>query len=165
MKIGIADHGVNVWDGGLYDLEFRLTKYKQLGFECVERVEATDAVDALAKATLFRKLGLEFCTCRGPNPAAGIQWTAGLSKPYVWLTPGQADRNVDFKDFCRRANTYIEACERHGIKAALHNHLGSRIENQEELEDFIKACPDAFLILDLGHLQASGGDILEGVLN
>jgi sugar phosphate isomerase/epimerase len=163
MKIGVADHGVDVWEGGLYDLESRLHTYKELGFQGVERLTATDAHDALSKATLFRKTGLEFTTCRGPSEAAGIQWTSGLGKPYVWIAPGQADRKVDFEVFCRRANVFIEAAEKHGLIAGLHNHLGSRVENQEELDAFMHACPKAHLVFDLGHLQGAGGDIIETI--
>jgi sugar phosphate isomerase/epimerase len=160
MKIGVADHGVDVWEGGLYDLESRLETYKELGFQGVERLTAGDAHDALANATLFRKHGLEFTTCRGPSPAAGMQWTSGLGKPYVWITPGQADRKVDFDTFCRRANVFIQTAEKYGLIAALHNHLGSRVENQGELDAFMQACPNAHLVFDIGHLHGAGGDVL-----
>ena len=54
-----------------------------------------------------------------------------------------------------------KAAERFGLKAALHNHLGSRIESQQELEDFLKAVPGASLLLDVGHLAGAFGDNVE----
>ena len=61
--------------------------------------------------------------------------------------------------YCRRANRFLQAAKRYNLKAALHNHLGSRIENQEELDHFMKACPEASLLLDIGHLHGAGGDV------
>lgn len=159
MKFGVADYGLNVWYGGLYDLESRLANLRELGFDGIERLEANSSGDALNKAALYRRCGMDFATCRGPDLAAGIQWTAGLGKEYVWLSPGPSDRKTDFSVYCRRANDFLAACRRAGIRAALHNHLGSRIETQEEVDEFMKECPDALLLLDIGHLHAAGGDV------
>ena len=159
MRFGVADYGLNVWYGGLYDLESRLVNLRELGFDGIERLEANSSGDALNKASLYRRCGMDFATCRGPDLAAGILWTAGLGKEYVWLSPGPSDRKTDFSVYCRRANDFLAACRRTGIRAALHNHLGSRIETQEEVDEFMKECPDALLLLDIGHLHAAGGDV------
>ncbi len=52
MKFGVADYGLNVWYGGLYDLESRLQNLRELGFEGIERLEANGSGDALSKAAL-----------------------------------------------------------------------------------------------------------------
>lgn len=161
MKIGVADYGMNVWDGGLYDIEDRLLNLKKLGFDGIERLEAVNASDAMCKAALYRKLGMEFTTCRGPSVQISTEWTAALGRNYVWLTPGQGDREVDFKVFCRRSNAMIKACTKWGITASIHNHMGLRVENQRELEDFLKACPDAGIVFDTGHLSMADGDPVE----
>jgi sugar phosphate isomerase/epimerase len=161
MKFGVADYGMNVWYGGLYDIEERLLDLKKLGFNGTERLEAVSPSDALNKAALYRKLGMDFSTCRGPNVQVTTEWTAGLGKKYVWLTPGQNDRVVDFKEFCRRCNAMIKACARWGITASIHNHMHQRIENQKELEDFLKACPGAGIVFDTGHLSMAGGNPVE----
>lgn len=44
MKIGVADYGLNVWYGGLYDIEERLMALKALGLHGTERLEAISAV-------------------------------------------------------------------------------------------------------------------------
>ncbi len=159
MKFGVADYGLNVWDGGCYDFTLRLEELKAIGYDGIERLECIDAADALEKAALFRKMGMDFATCRGPNPEVTLKYTAGLGKDYTWLIPGAATRDVDMETFIRRSNRFIQAAGRFGLKAALHNHLGARIENQEELDYFMEACPQAALLFDMGHLHAAGGDI------
>lgn len=65
MKFGVADYGLNVWHGGLYDLESRLQNLRELGFEGIKRLEANGSGDALGKAALCRRCGMDFATCRG----------------------------------------------------------------------------------------------------
>lgn len=154
MKFGVADYGMNVWDGGCFDTEERLSRLKEIGYEGVERLEAVSADNALYKAVRFRKLGMDFATVRGPNVETSIQWTAAFGKSYVWtMVTGK-----DFDTFCRQVNTQVEACARWGIRAGLHNHLGSLVESQAELEAFLDRCPGCGLILDTAHLAAADGD-------
>jgi hypothetical protein len=40
MKIGIADYGMNVWDGGCFDYEERALQLKTIGYEGIERLTA-----------------------------------------------------------------------------------------------------------------------------
>ena len=134
MKIGVADYGLNVWYGGDFDHEQRLVELKGIGYEGTERCHALSADDALWKAARFRRLGMDFATCLGPNPEASIQWTAALGKSYVWA----AVTGRDFDTFCKQVNVQAETCGRWGIKAGLHNHLGSLVETQDQLEEFLK---------------------------
>jgi len=161
MKFGVADYGMNVWHGGLYDIEERLLDLKALGFNGTERLHAASEADAMHKAALYRKLGMGFSTCLGPNVQTNIQWSAALGKEYVWMTPGQIDREVDFDLFCRRSQALAKSCARWGITASIHNHMHQRVENQQELEDFLKAVPDAGIVFDTGHLSMAGGDPVE----
>jgi sugar phosphate isomerase/epimerase len=161
MKFGVADYGMNVWYGGLYDIEERLQDLKEIGFDGTERLEAATAADAVNKAAIYHKMGMGFSTCRGPNMQDTIQWTVAFAKKYIWLTPGQADRKVDFDVYCRRAKALTKTCKRWGITAAIHNHMHQRVENQQEFEDFMKAVPDAGVVFDTGHLSMAGGDPVE----
>lgn len=161
MKIGVADYGMNVWYGGLYDIEERLQDLKALGYDGTERLEASDSSGALFGAGLYRKLGMDFSTCRGPNVQANIQWTAALGKQYVWVTCGDSNRAVDFNDYCRRGSVLAKTCRHWGLTAAIHNHMHQRVESQQELEDFMKAVPEAGLLLDTGHLFMAGGNPVE----
>jgi sugar phosphate isomerase/epimerase len=161
MKIGVADFGLWVWDGGLYDLEDRLLRLKEIGFQGVEMLAANSACDAIHQAALFRKLEMDFSSCHAPNHQLAMEWVAALGKDYIWLTPGPADRSVDFEVYCRRSNALVKACRKWNITAAIHNHMHCRVQSQEELENFLMACPEAGLILDTGHLSMAGGDSVE----
>ena len=161
MKIGVADYGMNVWHGGLYDIEGRLESLRSIGYDGLERLEATGPSDAIYKAALFKRLGMDFSTCRGPNIQNSIEWTAALGKQYVWFAVGENQRNTDFNIFCRRSNEFCRAASRFNVKAAIHNHMHQRVENQQELEDFLKAVPDAGIVFDTGHLSMAGGDPVE----
>jgi len=158
MQIGVADYGLNVWEGATcLDLKQRLIRLKQLGYEGMERLTAISGEHALQAAADFAELGMAFATVRAPGPEASIRWTAALGKRYVWIS---AD-GKDFAAFCRQARLQTEACARLGIHAALHNHMGTPVETQAQLEVFLAECPAAQLVLDTAHLAAMGGDPAE----
>ncbi len=157
MRFGVADYGVGVWDGGSFDLEERLLMVRRIGYHGIERLSAVSEADALQKALSYRRLGMDFSTCRGPDVETGIKWTAALGKPYVWV---QVDGR-DFETFCRQANGQVRIAAKYGIRVGLHNHLGSPVESQAQLEAFLEKCPDCGLILDTGHLEAAGGNSLQ----
>jgi inosose dehydratase len=159
VKIGVADYGMNVWDGGCFDFEQRLVELKAAGYAGIERIEAVSPADALQHAVRCRRLGMDFATCRGPNMEASIAWTAGLGKAYVWVSVS----GKDFDTFCRQVNTQVEACARFGVRVGLHNHLGALVESHAQLDDFLARCPACGLILDTAHLAAAGGDPLAAV--
>ena len=158
MKFGVADYGLSVWDGELYDLQTRLEDLKAIGYDGIERLTAASPSDAMRQAEIYHRLGMDFSTVAGPKVANGIAWTCALGKPYVWLTPGPATRDVNIDIFCRRANRMVEVANKMNVEVAVHNHLGAVVEQQEELDKFMKDVPGAKLILDIGHLQGAGGD-------
>ena len=150
MKIGVADFGMNVWYGGCFDPEKRLRDLGALGFDGVERLEAIDASDALQQAALCRKCGMDFATCRGPKVRYNVEWTSALGKDYIWLEL-RSDRNTDFSAYCRQARELARTCRDYGLKCALHNHMGNRVETPEEMDEFLEECPEMSLLLDIGH--------------
>lgn len=158
MKIGVADYGMQVWDGGFFDYEERWNQLKLIGYEGIERLTAFSCEEALNKAARMRKDGMAFTTVRGPSVELSIKWTAGLGKDYVWI---QVTENQDFQSFYRQVNIMTEACRRSGIYAAIHNHMGTLVETQEQLENFLEACPFTKIVFDTGHLAAMGGDCVE----
>jgi sugar phosphate isomerase/epimerase len=156
VKIGIADYGLNVWDGALLDIEERLLGLREIGYEGTERLVAPTASDAVHRAALYRKLGMDFALCSGPDVQSTIQWTAAFRKEYVW-TAVEGNR---FDSFCRQVNRQVEVCSHWGLRVGLHNHLGSLVESQRQLEEFLTICPECWLILDTAHLAAADGDCL-----
>lgn len=157
IKIGIADYGMYVWYGGLFDYEQQCKDIKAIGYDGLERLRPITEADAIYKAGVVRKLGMDFGTCLAPDIEHSIQWTSALGKDYVWANVTA----TNFNDFCRQINVQANICDQWGIKAALHNHLGSLVETQVELIEFLKRCPECNLVLDTGHLAvAKGGDPL-----
>jgi len=161
IKIGLADYGLNVWEGDCYDLEERLQKVKDLGFAGIEKLEAQDSADLIRRAALFRRMGMHFSTCYAADPQTLIQWVAATGKDYAWIPSRAGSRQTSLETYYSRCNLFLQACRRWNVTGSLHNHLGARIETQQELEDFLGACPDAGLILDTGHLHMAGGDVRE----
>ena len=157
MKFGIADYGMNVWYGARFDTEQRLAALREIGYEGLEGLVAVSGDDLLYQAAIFRRLEMDFATCDGPSPEVSIRWTAALGKSYVWTASSAAEFDV----FCRQANHHEEICRRWGIRVGLHNHLGTAVETQVQLEDFLARCPGVSLILDTAHLAAAGGDPVE----
>ncbi|HUS48266.1 MAG TPA: sugar phosphate isomerase/epimerase [Phycisphaerae bacterium] len=156
MKFGVADYGMNVWYGGDFDVEGRWRSLKDIGYDGIERIYAATECDAIYQAAAMRKVGFDCATVLGPNPGVSIKWTAALGKPYVWA----AVKGRDFDTYCRQVNHMVECCKRYGIAAAVHNHMGSPVETQQQVEEFLKRCPEAQLVLDTAHLAGADGDPL-----
>ena len=154
MRFGVADFGMNVWDGGLLDLEARLVRLKEIGYQGIERLEASDTAQLVDRSVTFRRLGMGFGTCRGPNPELTHRWAAAMGADYVWA----AAPARDLPTFCRQVNAQAEACGALGLKVGLHNHMGTPVETSDQLAEFMRACPGVGLILDTAHLAAAGGD-------
>ena len=157
MKFGIAEYGLNVWYGGDFDPPARWDDLKALGYDGVERIGAATEADALLAAAALRRARMDFATCRGPNVKLSIRWAAALGKAYVWTDVS----GKEFDVFCRNVNYQVAASARWGVQTALHNHLGTLVESQAQLEQFLAQCPDCGLILDTAHLAAADGDPVE----
>lgn len=159
MKVGVADYGLNCWYGALYDYEQRFAMLKRVGYDGLERLEARSAAEAMEISAAARRQGLDFATCRGGTALETLRWSAALGKRYVWVET----QDKDFSVFCRQVNDQIEAATAYGMQVALHNHLGLTVESQAQVDAFMTACPQARLLLDVGHLAAAGGDPVETV--
>ena len=83
LKIGVADYGMFVWEGGLFDYEQRLRDIKAIGYDGLERLRPVSESDAINTAAMVKKLGMDFATCLAPTAEKSIQWTAALGKDYV----------------------------------------------------------------------------------
>ena len=161
-QIGVADYGMDVWDGGSLNLAKRLELLKNCGLNGIEWLKGADMAEAVQNASLFHRMGMDFASCSMSSPELTMKCTCAFGKKYVWIIL-PARRTIPFETFCRQANGFVEAAAYYGLKAALHNHLGTRVESQQELDDFMAAVPGAELLFDIGHLHAAGGDCAETV--
>lgn len=161
IKVGIADYGMNVWYGGFMDYETRMEQIKAIGYEGIERLTPIDAADALNKATILAKLGMDFSTVLAPTLELKVQWTAAFGKKYIWADVSINHAKDSMETYCRRVNYLVEAGKKYGIKVAVHNHLGCIVETQEQLDEFMEKCPDAGLVFDVGHMAVAGGNVRE----
>ena len=155
MNIGIADYGMLVWYGAHFDYEERIDIAKELGYHGLERLYPTSAEDALRKAAWLKRNGMGFATCNGPTPELAIQWSAALGAEYVWAEV----QGKTLDNYIRQINEQVRIAAKYGVKVAVHNHLGSLVEKQEEIELLLDSCPNVHLLFDVGHLAAAGGDV------
>ena len=160
--IGVADYGMDVWFGGNLNLAQKLELLKTCGIGGIEWLKGADMAEAVQNASLIHRMGMDFASCSMSSPELTMKCASAFGKKYVWITiPSR--RDIPFDTYCRQANAFVEAAAYYGLKAALHNHLGTRVESPQELEAFMAAVPGAELLLDIGHLHAAGGDCAETV--
>jgi sugar phosphate isomerase/epimerase len=153
----VADYGMNVYYGGLYDLRARLLALKGIGYDGLERVPAPTAEALLDGAAAFRELSMCYATLEGPTPELAATWAAALGCTYIWAAASAHDH----APFCRQVNEQAAAVARRGITVAVHNHMGAAVESHDDTVRYLEACPSAGLILDTAHLAAVGGDPVE----
>ena len=155
IKYGVADWGLFVWYGGRYDYEETIESVGKLGFDGIERLYPKSAEDALTKAAYLIKRGMGFATCGANDPELDIKWTSALGGKYIWqnVFGGSFEANL------RQLNEQARIAAKYGIKVAVHNHLGTPFETQEQVEEMLSVCPDVNLLFDVGHLAVAGGDV------
>ena len=159
-KIGVADYGMGVWEGGAFSTERRLAAVKECGYDGIEVLRGRSVEDMVNKAAVFRKLGMEFISCNVADDHENtFRCAAALGCEYVWLNCGKSTRDVPYDVYIRRAKEYVKCAADWGMKCALHNHLGTVIESEEELHRFMNDVPEALLLFDVGHLAAMEGDV------
>ena len=155
--LGVADYGMNVWYGGDFNLEQRLDLLKSCGIDGIEWLKASSMSEALQNASTFHRKGMDFASCNMATPELTMKCASAFGKEYVWFTM-PCTRDVPFDDYCRRANAFAKAAKYYNLKAAIHNHLGNRVQDEAEIVEFMEKVPDATLLLDIAHLHAAGGD-------
>jgi len=158
MKLGIADYGMLVWYGAHFDYDERIDIAREFGYDGLERLYPTSAEDALMKAARLKRKNMGFATCNGPTPELAIKWSAALGAEYVWAEIENSPM-VPFDVYLRRLRENVRIAGQYGVKVAVHNHLGSRVESQQEVETVLQECPGAMLLFDTGHLAVAGGDV------
>ncbi len=155
VKIGVADYGMLVWYGGYYDYEERARAVGAIGYDGIEKLHPLSAEDALMKAAWLKKMGMRFATCNAANQELSIKWGAALGVDYIW----NQVHGASFEAYLRQTYEMTKAAKMYGVRIAVHNHLGSMAETQEQVETILRECPDTYLLFDTGHLAVAGGDV------
>ena len=158
-KIGIADYGMNVYYGGMLDYDTRMEQIKAIGYDGLERMEPLNEADLIHKMTTLARLGMDFGTVRCSKIDLNIQGTAAGGRKYIWVN--SPDSRDGLETLCRQANILAKTCAKYGIKCGIHNHLGTPVQTQEELETFLEKCPEVGIVYDVGHMAVAGGDVVK----
>ena len=158
--LGVADYGMDVWFGGNFCLEERLDHLREIGIDGLEWLKGNDSHEAFENAVTFHRMGMDFASCSiNNNFELTVKCAAAFGKEYVWIPC--VGRDVSMENYLRSSNYAVECAARYGIKTALHNHLGARIENRTELQEFMEKVPGAYLLLDIAHAHAADCDNVE----
>ncbi len=161
--LGVADYGMDVWYGGNFNLRQRLELLRGIGIGGIEWLKGASPAELFQNAVTFHRMGMDFASCNcGTDYELTLQSAAAFKKEYVWLSVRTA-RDIPMEDYLRRANDVVKSAADYGVKVALHNHLGTRIQDPEELDVFMRKVPGALLLFDIAHYHAAGGDCVEVV--
>jgi len=155
VKFGVADYGMLVWYGAFYDYDERVRAIGEIGYDGIEKLHPQSAEDALMKVANLKKMGMDFATCNAPNQELSIKWGAALGADYIW----NQVQGYTFEAYLRQTYEMTKAAKKFGVRVAVHNHLGSMAETQEQVETILCECPDTYLLFDTGHLAVAGGDV------
>lgn len=155
IKIGVADYGMYAWYGGCFDYDERIRSVGAIGYDGLEKLYPTSAEDAIIKAANLKGMDMDFATCNAATPELSIKWSAALGAAYVW----NQVKGYTFEAYLRQTREMTKAAKKFGVKIAVHNHLGTMAESQEQVETILRECPDTYLLFDTGHLAVAGGDV------
>lgn len=69
----------------------------------------------------------------------------------------------EFEQFARTLSAFGRTTLEYGVRACFHNHVGTVIETQQELERLLELSDEdaVFLGIDVGHLAWGGADVIE----
>jgi inosose dehydratase len=75
--------------------------------------------------------------------------------------PGDGLSGAEYTSLAATLNAMGEAMLEHGVRLCYHNHVGSVIETEEEIERMLALCDPALVFLgpDTGHLAWAGVDV------
>lgn len=77
------------------------------------------------------------------------------------VTPRDSLTKAEFDQFVDGLNAVASATLEHGVRCCYHNHVGTVIETEQEIEDLLARVDDSVLSLgpDTGHLAWAGIDV------
>lgn len=147
--------------GGLRDL---LSRIKSLGFDGVGF--ETRFLPAKIKAipsnlsTIVQDSGLENAGCYSSMKIADVNWAASSKTPLVWLV---VRREKKIASAIRVLSSFARKANETGVVPALHNHLGTPFETEDEIDQALDKVEGLKLCYDTAHAEAAGIDQREFV--
>ncbi len=151
------------------DAEKVLREVAEAGWEGVEAMPANSPEELVHVATLARRYGLRLVNNLGPGGQSldSVKYNITLGNqaaevPFLWRTNfgGDNPTDADFEHAARSLDDILAFCVTHHIKGFQHAHMGAMIETVEDAEKLLSKAPDLWLLLDTGHMLASGSDPL-----
>ena len=158
IKIGVADYGMMVWYGACYDYAAKMDDLKAIGYDGCERLYAKTSEEAYQKLLVLAERGMSFATVVTGDVEGNIKMTAAYGGKYIWADRLSNASNFDI--YCRNVNYLEKTCLKYGIHPAIHNHLGSLVETEEQLDEFLARCKNTQLVFDTAHMAVAGGDVM-----
>lgn len=156
---GLADIGACRYDG----VETSLGEIEAVGADAF--AEQLDAYDLDLYCTMGEWLETQDAADR---TAAGAETAAALGAPYLGILPPHRG-TTDDDDFERWLGEICDAAADAGVKPVLHHHGGTKVEQLEEIEEWLDRAPDSLgLLWDSAHHypydpESADGDVSDGV--
>ena len=141
---------------GLRDL---LSTIKGLGFDGVgfetRFLPAKIKGSPAELSAIVRACGLENAGCYSSMKTADVEWAASSNTPLVWLVIRQEKK---IGQAIRFLSKFAKLANEAGVVPALHNHLGTCFETEEEIDRALSKIEGLKLCYDTAHAEAVGID-------
>ena len=104
--------------------------------------------------SLLRDLGSDiFIAAETSNAIHGLRHQPMQNRPHLSAS--------EWNKFCARMDNFAHLLSQQGMKLAYHHHMGTVIENGEDIEKFLSLTnPNVGITLDTGHAHLAGADPL-----
>ena len=141
----------------------------EAGYDGLEGLFCDSSEALVEMASAARKWGLEIVMVSARSPHQVIRYNAALGCPAceIWEgmpgffgEPGMS-KEQRFALAAKFFESLLAEAARYRIKLCHHIHWMSFVETAEDVDLMMKLMPDMGILLDTGHLLATGGDPME----
>jgi sugar phosphate isomerase/epimerase len=136
-----------------------LSEIKSIGFEGVgfetrflpaKLLKSPEEIPEVVKSS-----GLENAGCYSSMKPSDVEWASRSKTPLVWLV---VRRQKKISTAIRTLTGFSSRAFKAGVIPALHNHLGTCFETEEEIEQALEKVEGLKLCYDTAHAEAAGID-------
>lgn len=104
---------------------------------------------------LVTETGLENAGSYSSMKRSDVAWAAKSGTPLLWVV---VRREKKIRDAIRSLSKFAKAAHDAGVIPALHNHLGTCFETDEEIDQAFESVDGLKLCFDTAHAEAAGID-------